>query len=165
MLGHLTPPGGVILVLPQSLAGAWLCSQLGHSGGRREPTPKPQAETGDRPREIGSWDCANDTREELPQPLGVGRGFRAVGCEVYLRAGLPQLPEVRVRQFGSPGRACAGIDRFSTLLWVGPGNCLGTHDLSATRAGSRRRRVLLLLQVTPSSPLSDLASFPGALRR
>lgn len=144
MLGLLRPPGGGILVLPQSLAGSWLCSQLGHSGGRQEPAPQPQAETGDRPRAMGSWDCAKEIREERPQPLGVGRGFRTVGCEVYLRAGLPQLPEVRARQFGSPGRASAGIGRFSTLPWVGPGSCLGTHDLSATRAGSRRRRVLLL---------------------
>lgn len=102
VLGLLTPPGGVILILPQSLAGSWLCSQLGHSGGRQELAPKPQAETGDRPRAIGSWDCAKEIREELPQLLGVGRGFRAVGSEVYLRAGLPQLPEVRARQFGSP---------------------------------------------------------------
>lgn len=82
-----------------------------------------------------------------------GAGFP--GCDVYLREGLPQLPEVRARQFGSPGRAGTEIDRFSTLPWVGPGSCLGTHDLSATRACSRRRRVLLLWKVTPSSPLSD----------
>lgn len=87
VLGQLTPPGGVILVLPQSLAGAWLCSQLGHSGGRREPTPKPQAETGDRPREIGSWDCANDIREELPQPLGVGGGLPGCGLRSVSEGG------------------------------------------------------------------------------
>lgn len=39
-----------------------------------------------------------------------------------MRAGLPQLPEVRARQFGSPGRVSEEIGRFSLLLWVCPGS-------------------------------------------
>lgn len=139
VLGLLTPPGGGILVLLQSLAGSRLRAQLGHSGGRQEPTPKPQADTGDWPRATSPWDRAKETRKELPQPLAVGRGFRSLGCGVHLGEGLPQLPEVRARQFGSPGRVSAGIGRVFYPALGRSWELLEDPRVSAARAGSRRK--------------------------